>query len=79
VKIFTKDGYVLKKKTMAYFEQALDPKQFVRVHRSFIIQLAQLTRIETLEKESHIALLRSGAKIPLSKTGYARLKEVLGL
>lgn len=79
VKIFTKDGYVLKKKTMAYFEQALDPKQFVRVHRSFIIQLSQLTRIETLEKESHIALLKSGAKIPLSKTGYSRLKEVLGL
>lgn len=79
VKIFTKDGYVLKKKTMAYFEQALDPKLFVRVHRSFIIQLGQLTRIETLEKESHIALLKSGAKIPLSKTGYSRLKDVLGL
>jgi two-component system LytT family response regulator len=79
VKIFTKDGYVLKKKTMAYFEKALDPRQFVRVHRSYIIQLSQLTRIETLEKESHIALLKSGAKIPLSKSGYSRLKEVLGL
>ena len=79
VKIFTKDGYVLKKKTMSFFEESLDPQQFVRVHRSYIISLPQLTRIETLEKESHVALLRSGARIALSKSGYARLKEVLGL
>ncbi|HXB39355.1 MAG TPA: response regulator [Bacteroidia bacterium] len=79
VKIFTKDGYSLKKKTMNYFEEVLDVKQFVRVHRSYIIQVGQITRIETLEKESHIALLKTGVKIPLSKTGYSRLKEVLGL
>jgi two-component system LytT family response regulator len=79
VKIFTKDGYSLKKKTMNYFEQVLDVKQFVRVHRSYIIQVSQITRIEALEKESHIALLKSGAKISLSKSGYSRLKDVLGL
>lgn len=79
VKIFTKDGYSLKKKTMNYFEQTLDEKQFVRVHRSYILQVSQITRIETLEKESHVALLKSGMRIPLSKSGYGRLKEVLGL
>lgn len=79
VKIFTKDGYSLKKKTMNYFEQTFDPKQFVRVHRSYLVQVAQITKIEVLEKDSHIALLKSGAKVPLSKTGYAKLKEVLGL
>jgi two-component system LytT family response regulator len=57
----------------------LDPNQFVRVHRSYIMQLSQLTRIEPLEKDSHIALLKNGAKVPLSKTGYAKLKTVLGL
>ncbi|MGZ3904466.1 MAG: LytR/AlgR family response regulator transcription factor [Bacteroidia bacterium] len=79
VKIFTKDGYSLKKKTMNYFEQTFDQKQFVRVHRSYLVQVAQITKIEVLEKDSHIALLKSGAKVPLSKTGYAKLKEVLGL
>jgi len=79
VKLFTSEGYSLKKKTMNYFEEVLDEKQFVRVHRSYIVQVSQITRIESMEKESHIALLKSGAKIPLSKSGYARLKEVLGL
>lgn len=79
VKIYTQKEMFLKKKTMSFYEQSLDANQFVRVHRSFIIQLAQLTRIEPLEKESHIALLKNGAKIPLSKSGYAKLKSVLGM
>lgn len=79
VKIFTKDGYTLKKKTMSHFEQVLDPSQFVRVHRSFIVQIPQITRIEPYEKDGHIALLKNGAKIPLSRSGYSRLKEVLGV
>jgi two-component system, LytTR family, response regulator len=79
VKIHTKDGTFLKKKTMSFYERTLDPSQFVRVHRSFILSLSQLTRIEPLEKDSHIALLKSGERIPLSKTGYTRLRNVLGL
>lgn len=79
VKIFTKDGYSLKKKTMNYFEQTFNTQQFVRVHRSYIVQVSQITKIEALEKDSHIALLKTGAKIPLSKTGYVKLKAVLGL
>lgn len=79
VKIFTPKEMFLKKKTMTFYEQILDPSQFVRVHRSYIIQLSQLTRIEPLEKDTHIALLKTGAKIPLSKAGYSKLKSVLGL
>lgn len=79
VKIFTKEGYQLKKKTMSYYEQILDPRQFTRVHRSYIIQLQHLTKIEPLEKNSHVALLQNGARIPLSRTGYAKLKEALGV
>jgi two-component system, LytTR family, response regulator len=79
VKIYTQKEMFLKKKTMGFYEQSLNADQFVRVHRSYIIQLNQITRIEPLEKDSHIALLKSGAKIPLSKSGYAKLKAVLGL
>jgi two-component system, LytTR family, response regulator len=79
VKIFTQKEMFLKKKTMSFYEKSLDPNQFVRVHRSYIMQLSQLTRIEPMEKESYIALLKSGAKIPLSKTGYSKLKVQLGL
>jgi two-component system, LytTR family, response regulator len=79
VKIFATKEMFLKKKTMGYYEQTLDARQFVRVHRSYIIQLSQLTKIEPLEKETYQVLLKSGAKIPVSKTGYIRLKEVLGM
>jgi two-component system LytT family response regulator len=79
VKIYTAKEMFLKKKTMSFFEQMLDPDQFVRVHRSYIMQLSQVTRIEPLEKDTHVALLKTGARIPLSKTGYSKLKSVLGL
>jgi two-component system LytT family response regulator len=79
VKIHTKDGFYLKKKTMSYFEKTLDPKEFVRIHRSYLLNLQELTRIEPLEKDNHVALLKSGVRIPLSATGYGKLKEVLGI
>jgi two-component system, LytTR family, response regulator len=79
VKIFTSKEMFLKKKTMNFYESILDPAQFVRVHRSYILQLSQITRIEPLEKDSHVAKLKNGVSIPLSKSGYTRLKSVLGL
>ncbi len=79
VKIFTAKEMFLKKKTMSFYENMLDVSQFVRVHRSYIVQLSQITRIEPLEKDTHVARLKSGAMIPLSKTGYPKLKSVLGL
>ena len=79
VKIHTKDGFHLKKKTMNFFEKALDDKQFVRVHRSYIISLQQLTKIEVKEKDSHVVKMKTGTVVPMSKSGYAKLKEVLGM
>ncbi len=79
VKVHTKDGFYLKKKTMSHYEKTLDPQQFVRIHRSYLMNLSELTRIEQAEKDSHVALLKNGTKIPLSATGYAKLKEVLGI
>lgn len=79
VKLFTKDSYYLKKKTMNYYEQTLDNSVFFRTHRSFIINLQQLSRIEPLEKNSFVAIMKNGKKIPLSRSGYGRIKEILGI
>lgn len=79
VKIFTAEGSFLKKKTMSYFEQSLMPFQFVRVHRSYIVNTQLITRIDAYEKDSHLLLLSTGAKLPVSKAGYSKLKEMLGI
>jgi len=79
VKIHTAEGSFLKNKTMNFFEQTLDAAQFVRCHRSYMINVQQVTRIEPNEKDNHIILLKSGAKIPVSRNGYIKLKAILGL
>jgi two-component system LytT family response regulator len=79
VSVFTHEGSYLKNKTMSFFEQTLNARQFVRVHRSYIVSVAEITRIDPYEKDSHLAILKAGAKIPISKTGYAKLKMVLGI
>ena len=79
VKIITQEGSFLKNKTMSFFEKMLDPQQFTRVHRSYILNINQVARIDPYEKENHLAILRSGARVLVSKTGYPRLKAALGL
>lgn len=79
VKIHTGEGYFLKNKTMNHFEQVLEPQLFVRCHRSYIVNIQQITRIDPYEKDSHIAVLRSGVRVPVSRNGYSRMKGVLGL
>lgn len=79
VKMNTADGIFYKNKTMAYFEQTLDSNQFIRIHRSYIINLAQVTKIELKEKDSYVVLLKSDIWLPVSKTGYVKLKAALGL
>lgn len=79
VKIHTQEGYFLKNKTMSHFEQVLDGQQFVRSHRSYILNVQQITRIDPYEKDNHVAILRNGTKVPVSRGGYGKLKAVLGL
>ena len=79
VKIFTAEGSFLKKKTMSYFEQSLQAFQFARVHRSYIVNTQLITRIDAYEKDSHLLLLSTGAKLPVSKAGYSKLKDILGI
>lgn len=79
VKIVTNDGAYLKNRTMQYYEKTLDARFFVRVHRSYIVHVNQITRIDPYQKETHLAVLRDGKQIPVSKTGYSKLKDILGL
>lgn len=79
VRIVTSEGQFLKNKTMQYYEDTLNPAQFVRVHRSYIIHINQITRIDPYQKENHLAVLRNGKQIPVSKTGYVKLKGILGI
>ncbi|MEO5650808.1 MAG: LytTR family transcriptional regulator DNA-binding domain-containing protein [Ginsengibacter sp.] len=79
VKIITTDGSFLKKRTMNFFEQSLSAFHFARIHRSYMVNTQMITRIDVHEKDSHLVLLNTGARLPVSKAGYARLKEVLGI
>jgi two-component system LytT family response regulator len=79
ISIHTHEGKFLKKMTMKQLEESLDPEKFARVHRSFLVNLQQVSGLEPYEKESYLLRLRSGQKIPVSKSGYARLRQVLGL
>jgi two-component system LytT family response regulator len=79
VKIHVAENCYIKKKTMSHYEKTLDEKQFVRIHRSFIVNINQITKIESMDRENHLAVLKNGTKLNISKTGYPRLKEVLGL
>jgi len=79
VKIVTAEGSFLKNKTLTFYENTLNPKQFIRVHRSHMVNADQVTKIEKYSKDSHLVILRNGQKIPVSKTGYVKLKEGLGI
>lgn len=79
ISIHTQEGKFLKKMTMKQLEESLDPDKFARIHRSFLVNLQEVAGLEPYEKESYLLRLRSGQKIPVSKSGYARLRLVLGL
>ena len=67
----------LKQQTIASLESALDPKQFLRVHRSYIVNLERVDRIEPYGKDSKVAILRDNSRLPISRSGYERLRVVL--
>jgi two-component system LytT family response regulator len=68
----------LKQQTISSLENQLDPKQFVRIHRSYVVNLERIARIEPYSKDSRVAVLRDGTQLPVSRSGYAKLKELLG-
>jgi len=66
----------LKQQTLAELEMTLDSTRFVRIHRSYLLNVDRLARIET-EGESRAAVLTDGTRLPVSRAGYARLKALL--
>jgi len=76
VYVHTGNAKYLKQKTMKYFEEHLVQTNFIRIHRSFIVASKSIKQIDLLEKESYQVTLHSGKKLPVSKTGYQKLKEL---
>ncbi len=67
----------LKMQRMSDMESQLDPRQFVRIHRSYILNIERISKIELYAKDSRTAILKDGTQLPVSRTGYDRLKELL--
>ena len=67
----------LKQQTISSLETLLDPSRFLRVHRSYIVNLERVAKIEPYGKDTHLAILTDGARLPVSRSGYSRLRAVL--
>jgi two-component system, LytTR family, response regulator len=79
VKIHTQSGSHLKEKTMKYFETHLDPKKFIRIHRSFIANVNEINRLEYYDKENYVAVLKNNLQLKVSSGGYKLIKDILKL
>lgn len=78
VELHSQKKAYLKQQTISSLEASLNPKRFLRIHRSAIINLERIARIEPYGKDSRVAVLNDGTQLPVSRSGYARLKEILG-
>jgi len=78
VMVYFTGGKALKQQRMKFFEESLSPLEFARVHRSYIVRIAEIAKIEPYGKENYLAILKSGDKLPVSRAGYKHLKEELG-
>ena len=77
VMIHYTNGKALKQQTMRFYENNLPKTDFVRIHRSYIVRVEEIKRIEPYGKDNHIAILQSGDKLPISRSGYKQIKEDL--
>ncbi|KPL13990.1 MAG: LytR family transcriptional regulator [Bacteroides sp. SM1_62] len=77
VMVYTRNSKHLKQKTMKFFEAHLPAEDFVRIHRSYIVRLSEISQMQLYEKESYIVILKNGVKLPVSKSGLPKLKKKL--
>lgn len=77
VEIHSDQGKYLKQMRMKHLEEALPEGEFVRVHRSHIVRVKSIEKLELYEKDSYLVTLKSGAQLPVSRSGHSKLKEVL--
>lgn len=68
----------LKQQTIGSLEESLDPRQFIRIHRSYIVNLDRVVKMEPYSKDSKVAVLSDGKQLPVSRSGYQRLAALLG-
>jgi len=71
------DRQLLKEQTLSELEQQLDPGRFVRIHRRYLLNVSRLARIEQSVTDSRVAVLQDGSELPISRSGYAKLREIL--
>lgn len=69
----------LKQQTIGSLESSLDPQQFIRIHRSHLVRLECVAKIEPYTKDTRLAIMKDGKRLPVSRAGYLRLKELMGL
>ena len=79
VMVYTKEDRFLKQQTMKYFDENLPDNQFIRVHRSCIVRIDKINKLEQYGKESYKVIMNNNQSVPVSRSGYTRLKEKLGL
>lgn len=77
VMIHHADGKALKQQTMKFYEDSLSKQDFVRIHRSYLVRVEEIKRIEPYGKDNHVAILQSGDKLPVSRAGFKQLREEL--
>lgn len=77
VMLYLENEKHLKEKTMRYFEEHLPSGQFIRIHRSYIVNVAAIDQIELYDRENYLLKTREGRQLPVSRAGYQRLREVL--
>lgn len=77
VHVFARGQKHVKQQTLGELEALLDPARFIRVHRSYVINVESLARVEPYAKDSRVALLKDGTRVPVSRAGYERLKALL--
>lgn len=68
----------LKNQRLTELEGQLDGEQFLRIHRSYLVNIARVERIEQATKDSHVAILKDGGRLPVSRSGYQKIRAVLG-
>ena len=67
----------LKHESLADLAEGLDPERFVRTHRSYVVSVERIARLELYAKDSRVAILHDGRQLPVSRAGYARLRELM--
>jgi two-component system LytT family response regulator len=77
VHVFSRGEKHVKQQTLGELEQQLDPSRFVRVHRSYLVNLESLDRVEPYAKDSRVAVMKDGMRVPVSRAGYERLRALL--